>query len=107
MTTYSAIYPVDGALRRMWFEASSENEARGFAARCGAGLEGPANRATEEPTVPEYYDAETACKLLGGISRTTLWKELAVENLERVPNTRRVLVTRESILAWKEKKGQA
>jgi hypothetical protein len=105
MTTYSAVYPVAGALRRMWFEAQDENEARDFCVRCGAGLEGEAARKQEKIPTPEYYDAETACRLLGGISRTTLWKELALENLERVPNTRRVLVTRASILAWREKKG--
>jgi hypothetical protein len=104
LTTYSAVYPVSGCLRRLWFEAASDTEALAFAARCGAGLEGPAT-APAGSMEPESVDEKTARRLLGGISRTTLWRELALGDLDRVPGTRRVLVTLSSIRQWTARKG--
>ncbi len=98
MKTYSAVYVEDGGLLRMWFEAGDAEKARAFAARCGAGLEGEAARPEAgNPAIPEAYDEETARHILGNISRSTLYRDLAVGRLDRVPDTRKVLVTRESI----------
>lgn len=95
---WSAVYVANGVLRRMNFEAGDEAEAREFAIRCGAGLEGEAIRlkTTSEP-LPVAYDAKTARRLLGGVSRSSLYKELVLGRLERVPGTRRVLITRSSL----------
>jgi hypothetical protein len=95
---WSAVYVANGALRRMNFEASDEAEARDFAIRCGAGLEGESTRSESrfEP-LPVAYDAKTARRLLGGVSRSALYKELVLGRLERVPGTRRVLITRTSL----------
>lgn len=82
----------------MWFEAEDAERARAFAARCGAGLYDEAGSpGSPEALRPEAYDEKTARLLLGGISRTTLYRELALRRLDRVPGTRRVLVTRASI----------
>lgn len=98
MKTWSAFYVEQGQLRRLWFEAEDEAKARSFAVRCGAGLEGESAQPHAEPApLPEAYDEKTARRLLGGLSRTTLWKEIRTGRLDRVPNTRRVLVTRQSI----------
>lgn len=47
--------------------------------------------------LPESYELDKARELLGGISRSTVYREIHNGLLERVPNTRRVLITRESI----------
>lgn len=83
----------------MMFEAVNEQEAREFAARCGAGLEGEAKRMNSVGPATAY-DEKTARALLGNISPSTLYRELAVGNLQRVPGIRKILVTRESIEAW-------
>lgn len=95
--TYSAVYIDDGKVCRMWIEAESERKAREFCQRCGAGLQGLAEPPRSESPLPEAYDEKTARRVLGGISRTTLYAELATGLLERVPGTRRVLITRRSI----------
>jgi len=96
--TFSAIRAANGRLRRLWLEATDESEAYEFCIRIGAGLEGEAlHPESAGPTLPEAYDAKTARRLLGGISRSSLYKELILGNLERVGGTRRVLITRESL----------
>jgi len=60
--------------------------------------------AEREMLLSPVYDAPTARRMLGNISHTTLWQEILLGNLERVPGTRRCLVTRESVLAWPETK---
>jgi uncharacterized protein with von Willebrand factor type A (vWA) domain len=104
LVTYSAVYPVSGSLRRMFFEAENEQEARDFAAKCGAGLEGPATHVADwlPAEAPENYDEKTARRLLGGVSRSTLYRELALGKLERVPGLRKVLVTRRSLERWRK-----
>jgi hypothetical protein len=103
LLTYSAVYPVSGSLRRMFFEAATEQEARDFCARCGAGLEGPATQPALSPAEEsEYADEKTARRLLGGISRSTLYREIALGHLDRAPGIRKVLVTRQSIRRWKK-----
>jgi hypothetical protein len=87
----------------MFFEAETEQEARDFAYKCGAGLEGPAaGPGTISGPVPENYDEKTARRLLGGLSRSTLYRELGRGKLERVPGVRKVLVTRRSLERWRK-----
>lgn len=91
-----------GALNRIWVEAANEDTARklcgatGFAFASIAGL--PADASTP---LPESYDEKTARQLLGGISRSTLYRELADGKLKRVSGTTRLLITRVSIEARK------
>lgn len=94
---FSAVYVSDTEIRRLTFEAKDEAEAKRLATKWGVGIEGETNH-TETPTpLPEAYDQETARRLLGGISRTTLYAELCLGRLERVPDIRRVLITRRSL----------
>jgi hypothetical protein len=87
----------------MFFEAETEQEARDFAAKCGAGMEGPASQMPGlGGPVAENYDEKTARRLLGGLSRSTLYRELGRGKLERVPGVRKVLVTRRSLERWRK-----
>ena len=92
---YSAITPVSGEIRRIFFEAADIEEARRIAAGCNAGLEGEAKR--PEVPVPVAFNLREARALLGGISRATVYNWVAVGKLDRVPGTRKVLITRKSI----------
>jgi hypothetical protein len=97
---YSAIHVSSGEIRRLVFEAVDIVEARKLARGWKVGLEGetPGDHAGQSAApIPEAYDQATARRLLGGISRTTLYAELATGQLERVSGTRRVLITRRSI----------
>jgi len=100
MKQYSAICADHGLIRRIVFEASTSEEAQRLAATWGFGLEGEA-MSTGAPLVvtatPEAFDEESARKMLGDISRTTLYRLLLRGKLDRVPATRKVLVTRRSI----------
>jgi hypothetical protein len=96
---FSGIYVAAGEIRRVVYEARDITEARELAGKWGVGLEGEAAAFpcdTPAP-LPEAYDEKTARYLLGGISRTTLYAELATGRLQRLSGTRRVLVTRRSI----------
>jgi hypothetical protein len=98
MKLFTGIYVVAGAVRRMTFEAESPQEAQKLAAPWGVGVEGETQVLAEaETTLPEAYDLKTTCRLLGNISPSTIYREVAVGGLERVPNSRRILITRKSI----------
>jgi len=96
---FSGIYITAGEIRRVVYEARDLAEARELAAKWGVGIEGEAVAfPSDSPSpLPEAYDEKTARYLLGGISRTTLYAELATGRLQRMSGTRRVLVTRRSI----------
>lgn len=95
---FSAVFIENGVLRHMWFEAVDESEARSTCSRLGAALEGETARLqVEHEPMPELYNAETARRILGGISRSTLYKEIVLGRLERVPGIRRILITRSSL----------
>ncbi len=83
----------------MFFDAETREEATAFVVRCGAGLEGESTRPEQSDSgaVPEAYDEKTARRMLGNISRSTLYRDLARGRLDRVPGTRSILVTRRSI----------
>lgn len=92
---YAAVIPVKGELHRIYFDASDVEEARQVAIACHAGLEGEARR--PESPAPVAFDMKEARSLLGGVSRATVYNWLAEGRLERVPGTRKVLITRSSI----------
>jgi len=99
MNFYQGVYVMSGKVGRLTFEAEDADQAQQLASKWGVGVEGEAaalHSATAD-AIPEAYDVKTACRLLGGISRKTLYRELILGNLQRIPNTRRVLVTRKSI----------
>lgn len=97
-TTFSGIYIASPLVRRVWFEADSDEQARVFCANYGFGYEGPrelpqlnASRASLAVNKKE------AAQLLGGVSGRTVDRMLIRGELERLSNTRRVLITRSSI----------
>ena len=97
--SFVAVFAVAGRTRQAVFDAADIAEARETCSRWGAGLQGEA-ACHERPafdSLPEAYEQKEARRLLGGISRSTLYRELALERLTRMPGTRRLLVTRESI----------
>lgn len=96
---FSGIYVAAGEIRRVVYEAKDITEAKLLASKWGVGIEGETVAFSGEspPPLPEVYNEKTARYLLGGISRTTLYAELATGRLQRIAGTRRVLVTRRSI----------
>jgi hypothetical protein len=98
MKTFTGIYIVGGTVRRITLEAESLEEARSIATGWGVGIESEAEAAlSAPPPVPEAYGEAQARRLLGEISRTTLYRMLVRGDVERLPGTRKVLVTRASI----------
>ena len=53
---------------------------------------------------PVSVDEKTARQMLGGLSSSTLQRELLQGNLDRVPGTRRLLITRQSLIEWPTRK---
>ena len=100
MKRFSAVYIAGGAARRMTFEAEDLDDAKRLAAGWNVGVEGEApQEGVVKAALPEAYDVETSAKMLGGVSRRTIWKWLTLGRLERVPDIRRVLITRRSLEA--------
>jgi hypothetical protein len=103
MHIFSAICVDEGDIRRIWFEAENRELAHTFCRRKGFGFDGTASplptfaTSEDQGPLPEAYDEKTARRMLGGISLATLYRWLEEEKVERVPNTRRLLVTRQSI----------
>lgn len=103
MNIYSAICVDEGEIRRVWFEAADPDLAHEFCRRKQFGFDAtvnafPSPAPTGEPVpAAEAYDGNTARRLLGGISVATLYRWLDEGKVDRVPNTRRLLVTRESL----------
>lgn len=105
MTRYAGVYVTDGGVRQVTFEAASPDEAKQLAQKWGVGVTGEARETPASggaSAIPEAYDEETAGKLLTGnpekpLSRSSLYRLVAVGALERVPGTRRFLITRSSL----------
>ena len=102
MRKFSAIHIRDGGIRRVTIEAKDDGEAADIARAWGIGIEGEAHNdlVAQEPE-REAYPLDIAGRLLGGLSRSTLYRELAAGRLERKPGIRRVLITARSIKAWR------
>jgi hypothetical protein len=98
MKSYSAIMVREGTLRKVSYEAIDEVEAREIAKRWDIGFAG---ETAVEPTIkvaePEAFSLEDAQRMLGGISRATIYRWLDIGRLQRVRDTRRVLITRRSV----------
>ena len=61
----------------------------------------PAARPSDSLPPPAFYNEKSARAMLGGISRTSLYRELIRGNLIRVPGMRKILITRQSIENWR------
>jgi hypothetical protein len=98
---FSGIYVLAGTIRRVIFEATDAAEALTLATGWNLGLEGEAPAGPDcegaAAPVPELYDLETSRRLLGGVSRGTIYRWLLIGKLERDPDSRKVLLTRRSI----------
>jgi hypothetical protein len=99
---YRAIYVAESCIRNVTFEALGCEEAKRLAVGWGFGLEGEVMEEEPQRTkgnvgAVEAFDVASACHIMGGISRTTLYRLLLRGKLERLPATRKVLVTRRSI----------
>lgn len=98
---FSAIGVVDAGIRRIVFEATGIEEARVLAQKWGFGLEGEiqveSKVAVSSQVEQMAYDTQKACEILGGISRTSLYRLLWAGELKRLRGTRKVLITRESL----------
>lgn len=104
LATYRAIYILQGEVRRATFQAATPAEAKSLAKSWGMAFEGaetalPPGRTEPGPT--EACNREEACRQLGGISRTHLYRLLCRRKLKRLGDTRRVLVTLESIRRYR------
>ena len=97
---YRAIYLAGSCIRNVTFEALCLDEAKRLAAGWGFGLEGEApeerQRAQHNTVAPEAFDVASACRIMGDIFRTTLYRLLIRGKLERLPATRKVLVATQS-----------
>lgn len=102
MKTYEGVYIEESTLCSVFFRAKDRNSALKTCKRLGLGLKGESEgfRAKHNSIQPMFCDAKTAMNLLGGISRSTLYKELTLANLQRVPGTRKILITLDSIKKW-------
>ena len=107
LAKYSAQYiAADASIRAIEFEAKGPEDARAFAATHGFGLVATppvaADRlqkstGTEEPAA---YDLKKAQWLLGGASRTTIYRLRARGQLKQLKGTKKILITRASIQAY-------
>lgn len=106
MRKFTAIHIRDGGIRRITIEAKDDGEAADIAKAWGIGIEGEAQNdfVAQEPE-REAYPIDIAGKLLGNLSRSTLYRELAAGRLERKPGIRRVLITAASIKRWQRPAG--
>jgi hypothetical protein len=98
MKRFSAVYIANGSARHMTFEAEDLNDAQQQAAKWGAGVEGETGDTAPATTaLPEAYDLPTTRRLLGNVSERTIYRWLVTGELQRIPESRRVLVTRRSL----------
>lgn len=99
-STFSAVYVADGTSRQMTFQAVDLEEAKALANRWSAGVTGEVIALGGEETksiLPQAYTWKEAARQLGGVSRSQIYNWLALGLLSRLPSTRRVLITRESL----------
>lgn len=96
--TFAGVYIHDGQVRRMTFEATNSNEAQALASDWGVGVDGEVERKQAAAAeVPMAFDLAAVRRILGGVSRSQIYVWLTLGRLERLPGTRRVLITRASV----------
>ncbi len=106
MKRFSGVYIVGGGVRRVILEAEHLEEARQVAQRWAVGIEGEApDRPLPKPVEPEAFNLDDTRRLLGGVSRATIYRWCWEGRLQRVPNTGRLLITRKSIERFCESTG--
>ncbi len=94
---YVGVAVVAGEIRRLWFQARSEVDARETCRLLDIGYEGPAVAPATSQLLPVALDEKAAKQALGGVSRATLYRMLVRGDITRLPGSRRLLVTRSSI----------
>ncbi|MDI1249212.1 MAG: helix-turn-helix domain-containing protein [Lacunisphaera sp.] len=99
--TYQAIHIADGKVRQLTFQAVDLPDAQQFVAKLGCGLMGEAPLVTGQSNVvpferPDAFDVRQTCHKLG-ISRSSLDRLVRRGKLSRLPDTRKILITRRSI----------
>jgi hypothetical protein len=99
MKTFAGIFIANGDIRRLTFQAPDEREAKTLALKWGIGLEGEVSPVASPPPVevPFAFDIPTSMHLLGNVSRSSIYRWVATNELKRVPDTRKVLITRASM----------
>lgn len=99
MKRFAAVMVCDGTLRHVTFEAVDESEAQAIAKKWDVGFAG---EAAPEPIIkstdPEAFCLEDTQRMLGGVSRATIYRWMEIGRLHRVRDTRRVLITRKSVM---------
>jgi hypothetical protein len=96
--TFAAVFIVAGHTRRMTYQATDLAEATALAAKWGAGVTGEVvEQRGEALPLPTAYSWREAARQLGGVSRSQIYTWLTQGLLKRLPSTRRVLITRESV----------
>jgi len=82
----------------MTYQAADMAEAMALASRWGAGVTGEvvAQGWTAE-VPPSAYPWREAARQLGGVSRSQIYAWVTLGRLKRLPETRRLLITRESV----------
>lgn len=92
---------VDTDLLELSITSPSEDEARRHCSAVGYSFHGSVTPDEDRARIPIRfaYNEREARILLGGISRSTLHRELEDGKLKRVPGTTRLLVTHASIEA--------
>lgn len=101
MMRFSAIYITGGSVHRMTFEAPDIEAAKAQAEKWGVGVEGEVqDTGPVRPALPEAFNLQDTCHMLGGIGRTLVYQMVNDGRLERVPRVRRLLITRRSIEKW-------
>lgn len=98
MKNFGGVYVFNGRARRLTFEADDEEEALSISTKWNVGLSGETLPPGVAPApVPDVYDLRTAARLLGNISHATIYRWVKLGRLERIPDTRKVLITRQSV----------
>jgi hypothetical protein len=95
MKTFHGFFLVGGVVRRVTLEANDLYEAQDIGRSWNASIEG--EHIDLAPPLPLCVNLKEASRLLGGVSRVTLYRWMWAGELDRVPDTRRVLITRASL----------
>jgi hypothetical protein len=101
MKTFAGNLVLNGHTHLMSFAATNEEQALALGTKYDFAVNGEtvpfaAVAVTAEPELP-YYNLEDAVKRLGNVTRQTIYKWCVTGRLERIPGTRKILITRASL----------